>query len=152
VCAFCLQAYGVEIHDNQQPMLVSRCKRRDQREGAPELLYLLPELCTRTGLDDGMRANFNLMKDMGKHTRLDPNRRHEKMHVFRQSIDQNSKATNRLTGWGMQYSRDLVTLTGRQLPSEVILLGSKKTVSTEMILILMPCNTEEEPSFQLCEN
>lgn len=36
-------------------MLISKSSARDRRAGASELVYLVPELCTMTGLTDQMR-------------------------------------------------------------------------------------------------
>lgn len=52
---FSFQRYGVRIRDVNQPMLVSKSSARDRRAGAEELVYLVPELCTMTGLTDQMR-------------------------------------------------------------------------------------------------
>lgn len=128
------QAYQIAVRDLQQPMLVSRPKKKDQREGAPELLYLLPELCIMTGITDEMRNNFSTMRSLATVTKLDPNRRAAKIAEFRNLIQRNEKAQARLKGWGVEFARDLVGLTGRSLPPETIYLGpqgggARKTVS-----------------------
>ena len=43
------QAYGIEVTDPEQPLLVNRPSKKDQRRGDTENKYLLPELCTLTG-------------------------------------------------------------------------------------------------------
>lgn len=104
-------------------MLVSRPKKKDQREGAPELLYLLPELCNMTGLTDDQRANFGLMKDMGVHTRVDPTKKGNEVMGLRRRMDGNEKVVERLKGWGVKFSDNLVKLQGRTLPQETIIMG-----------------------------
>ena len=46
-----LQAYGIDIKDPSQPLLVSKPKKRDirARGGDDSPILLVPELCTRTG-------------------------------------------------------------------------------------------------------
>lgn len=43
-----------------QPLLVSKNIRNGQE------IYLVPEICEMTGLTDANRANFTLMRDLGK--------------------------------------------------------------------------------------
>ena len=106
-----------------QPMLVSRPKRKDQREGAPEMLYLLPELCNMTGLTDEQRANFGLMKDMGVHTRVDPTKKGNEVMGLRNRMNRSDKVKERLSGWGVQFANELTKLQGRMLPEEKIMIG-----------------------------
>ena len=121
-------------------MLVSRPKKKDQREGAPELLFLLPELCTMTGLTDDMKTNFRLMQDLGVQTRVNPTKRAETMNNFRNQIRSNPKAKSRLESWGVQYADNLVNVQGRLLPPESIRLG-EKTVSYFRISVLFLFDT-----------
>lgn len=129
-----MQAYDVEVRDHQQPMLVSRPKKKDQREGAPEMLYLLPELCTRTGLTPAMRENFSVMKDLAVHTRVDPDKRAKTMNDFRQQIQTSAKAQKQLDGWGIKFSSGLVEVRGRQVPSEKIILGPDRGTNRAKIV------------------
>jgi hypothetical protein len=43
------QNYNIQVTDMNQPLLVSRPKKKDIRMGRTEPIYLLPELCTLTG-------------------------------------------------------------------------------------------------------
>jgi len=61
--------YNIPITDFKQPLLVAH----DRRTGKE--LLLIPQLVQMTGLDDEMRANFQLMTEVAKHTRLDPSQR-----------------------------------------------------------------------------
>ena len=115
--------YNITIRDKDQPMIVSRPKRKDQREGAPEMLYLLPELCNMTGLTDEQRANFGLMKDMGVHTRVDPTKKGNEVMGLRNRMNRSDKVKERLSGWGVQFANELTKLQGRMLPEEKIMIG-----------------------------
>lgn len=87
------------------------------------MLYLLPELCTMTGLTDETRADFSVMKDLAVYTRVDPTKRAQSMNTFMDSVMRNQNAKQRLDGWGVKYAPSLLQLKGRQFPPEKILLG-----------------------------
>uniref|UniRef100_A0A1A9W8C2 Piwi domain-containing protein n=1 Tax=Glossina brevipalpis TaxID=37001 RepID=A0A1A9W8C2_9MUSC len=90
------QRYNITIRDQQQPMLVSRPTERNLRGGQEDFIMLVPELCRATELTDSMRSNFRLMKAMGEHTRLNPQRRLERLRNFNQRriiCDQNADWT-----------------------------------------------------------
>ena len=115
--------YNITIRDKDQPMIVSRPKRKDQREGAPEMLYLLPELCNMTGLTDEQRANQNLMKDMGAFTRIDPTQKGNQLLSLRRRMQNCDKVKQRFEGWGVNIDHSLLGLQGRQLVPEKIFMG-----------------------------
>ena len=47
--------YQLRINSDSQPLLVSRPSKRDQNRGDDQPIYLIPELCSMTGLTDSMR-------------------------------------------------------------------------------------------------
>ena len=61
--------YNISVKDFKQPLLVSYDRRTDKE------ILLIPELVQMTGLNDEMRADFKLMAEVAKHTRLDPTQR-----------------------------------------------------------------------------
>ena len=50
--------YGIDIREKNQPLVITKDKKTNRE------IALIPELCNLTGLTDGMRANFNLMKSL----------------------------------------------------------------------------------------
>jgi len=120
------EVHNIKVREAKQPLLVSRPKKKDQRPGAPEVLYLLPELCTMTGITDEVRANFTVMKDLAVHTRIDPTRRVETCNEFMSLLKSNPQAQARLKGWGLEFEKTLVKLDGRVLPLEKIIMGSDR--------------------------
>ena len=50
------------VTDPQQPLLVATPKEKDRRAGRNDIIQLIPELCSMTGLTDNQRANFKLMQ------------------------------------------------------------------------------------------
>ncbi|XP_041985328.1 piwi-like protein Siwi [Aricia agestis] len=112
--------YNIRIKDATQPLLVSRSKARDIRAGLPELVYLVPELCRQTGLADDMRANFQLMRALDKHTKIGPDVRIRKLLDFNRRFTQNKEVVQELGTWSLKLSNELVRFKGRQLPVENI--------------------------------
>jgi hypothetical protein len=113
----------------------------------PMTLNLIPELCTMTGppspsftphipplnppfsipgLSDEMRENFSLMKDMGQHTRVDPESRARNLSTLMEKIRKNKDAMKALEQSGLEFEDNLLMLRGRQLNSETILTYTGK--------------------------
>lgn len=100
----------------------------------------MPELCTMTGelvalccivetkfqyictgLSVEMRENFNLMKDMGQHTRVAPQDRCKHLQELMNKIKHNDEVKQELDGFGLDFEGSLMTFKGRALPPEKIL-------------------------------
>ncbi|XP_071945006.1 piwi-like protein 1 [Antedon mediterranea] len=114
------QVYERKITDLEQPLLVSRPKRREVRAGqqGPEVLHLIPEFCTVTGISDEVRSNFTVMKDLAQHTRVDPKNRAATLNRFLHSISNNKEANSHLERWGLSLDNNLMDIQGRGLPAE----------------------------------
>lgn len=80
---------GVQIQELAQPMLISHATKRDIRRGDTGDRILVPETCFQTGLSDEMRANFRLMKDLGEHLHMAPQKRILKLVEFMKSMVEN---------------------------------------------------------------
>ncbi len=52
--AYYLKKYNIQIKEKRQPLIHWRDKRNPNNE-----IYLVPELCSVTGLNEAQRANFN---------------------------------------------------------------------------------------------
>ncbi|KAJ2950021.1 hypothetical protein O0L34_g11358 [Tuta absoluta] len=113
--------YNIRIQDPNQPLLVYRAKAREIRSGMPELVYLVPELCRQTGLSDEMLANFQLMSALGRHTKIGPDLRIQKLLQFNRRLTQTKEVVQELASWSLKLSNDLVRFKGRQLPPEAII-------------------------------
>ncbi|XP_030846820.1 seawi isoform X1 [Strongylocentrotus purpuratus] len=119
------KSYERVIHDVNQPMLVSRPKKREEKKGVGPA-YLPPELCFLTGLSDDMRADFNVMKDMGQHTRVGPQDRCRTLSGFIKKLSSNEEVKTYLDSWGMEFDKEQVKLTGRVLPPEKLFQRGKQ--------------------------
>jgi aubergine-like protein len=124
------QAYDMDIKDYKQPLLLSLPKARDRRRGQEGPLCLLPELCSLTGLADEVRADFNVMKDLAVHTRIGPGDRVKRLQKFVQDINKNPDSVAEMRNWNLEFSSDLLTMTGRQLPTEKICQNDPRAAYT----------------------
>lgn len=72
------------------------------------------------------------MKAMGEHTRLNPERRIERLRMFNQRLKRSQASVDVLTSWNMELDTNLVELPGRILPPEKIIFGPDRqgTAST----------------------
>lgn len=118
--------YSITIKDPKQPLLVSKAKAQQVRGGSPQEFFLIPELCRLTGITDQMRNNFHLMKAMSEHTRVDPRNRQLRLNDFNQRIHASPESQTALHDFGLNLDKTLVTVTGRQVPKEVILFSERE--------------------------
>ncbi|XP_043281262.1 piwi-like protein Siwi [Venturia canescens] len=126
-----LNKYQLRIRQESQPMLLSRTKARDRRAGLSELVYLVPELCRSTGLTDDMRRDFRMMRELGTHTRLNPNGRIQRLLSFNRRLQNEPKVVQELSEWNLRLDDKLVTLPGKILKPETIHFGQRQTKTTD---------------------
>jgi aubergine-like protein len=77
--------YNQDVTDLSQPLLV----HKDKKTGREVLL--IPELCKMTGLNDAMRADFRLMKDLAQITHTDAQRKANECKNLLESFKKNEK-------------------------------------------------------------
>ncbi|TMW49547.1 hypothetical protein DOY81_005376 [Sarcophaga bullata] len=112
--------YNLRIKDPQQPLLLSKSKERSIRSGDAEVVILIPELCRATGLDDSMRNDFRLMRAMADHTRMNPDRRIDRLKIFNRRLQQTEDSVKILNEWNMKLDDRLVEVEGRILDQQKI--------------------------------
>ncbi|CAH1795347.1 unnamed protein product [Owenia fusiformis] len=119
------RAYGKEIRDRHQPLLINRPKKREQGAHHLEQICLIPELCYCTGLTDSMRQDNRVMKDLASHTRITPEKRIIELRKFIDAVTSNPEVVAMLEGWGLRLHSDIMDTSGRTLPPEDILTGGR---------------------------
>ena len=62
-------AHGVDIKDANQPLLESTFKNS---KGKDQKIYLIPELCVMSGIDDSLIKNQKFMTELAKVTKFNP--------------------------------------------------------------------------------
>ena len=90
-------------------------------------IYLVPELCFMTGLSDEQRANFQLMKALGEHTRQDPKTRTKTLMKFHERMSSTPDIKADLSAWNLELSPKMETIDARTLaPEDILGQGSTK--------------------------
>ena len=126
--------YQIDIKDLKQPLLVHRPKKKMQASptavaGAsdtPETICLLPELCFLTGLNDQIRNDTNLKRDLATFARLSPPQRIESLRKLVTDIRAKPEAYKCITDWGLELEADLFTLPGRVVQRERIFFARRE--------------------------
>ncbi|KAJ6638517.1 Protein aubergine, partial [Pseudolycoriella hygida] len=125
-----LQKHKLRIKDMNQPLLASKSSNRKIRGGEPEIIMLIPELCSATGLTQKMRNDGKLMAALANHTRLAPKVRIEKYIAFNQRLQTTKESVENFNEWNFKLDTNFVNVSGRVLPNETILFGKGKSVLT----------------------
>ncbi|XP_035709089.1 piwi-like protein Siwi [Folsomia candida] len=114
---------GIQLHP-AQPMLVSSPTKRDIRRGDIGDKILPPEICYQTGLNEEMRANFRLMKDLSGHLHMQPQQRIQQTVQFVRRMIESNDVTSELLAWGMRMQGVPCEVQGRQLDQEALCFKS----------------------------
>ncbi|XP_064121148.1 protein argonaute-3-like isoform X1 [Macrobrachium nipponense] len=125
--------YDIKLKDPKQPLLLHRVTKKELKDkGVTKALCLMPELCFLTGLNDEMRADFRVMKDIAQYTRVTPSVRQASLRTFIKNVNENPEARQTLADWGLSLDESLISVEGRVLPPETIYFGSKEVPGNEM--------------------
>lgn len=90
-------------------------------------IYLVPELCFMTGLSDEQRANFQLMKALGEHTRQEPKTRTRTLMKFHERMASTPEIKQDLSAWNLELSPKMEMIDARTLaPEDILGQGSTK--------------------------
>jgi len=114
-----MDKYKIKIQNASQPLLVN-IDRRTRRE-----TLLVPELVQMTGLDDRMRSNFKIMKEVANYTRLEPKQRMEQIQSLNKPL---------ADFFAKEYSITMEqqsSVKGHVLNPPKLLLGNKETLTPE---------------------
>ncbi|KAH8261817.1 hypothetical protein KR038_009051, partial [Drosophila bunnanda] len=122
-----LTKYNIRIRDHNQPLLISKNRDKAQKTNASDVVVLIPELCRVTGLTDNMRSNFQLMRAMSEHTRMNPDRRIERLRKFNHRLQNTTESVKVLRDWNMDLEQNLIELKGRVISAQKIVFQSGKT-------------------------
>lgn len=117
--------YNIQIKDENQPMIKAIEKRGRMKEEIT--IWLVPELCFVTGLTDGMRADFNLMKRIAETTKPRPQDRVGQASKFIETIVKDNLKI--MEQWGLKIEKEPITIETKQLnPGGMIMEGGKKRI------------------------
>ncbi|XP_015367176.1 PREDICTED: protein argonaute-3-like [Diuraphis noxia] len=129
--------YDVEIKNLQQPMLITKPKKKDinsKKVNDLGICCLVPELCNLTGLTDAMKSDFKLMKALQQHTLVTPEVRQNAIIEFVNRINGHEVASKKFRDWGLMMRPVPVKMEGPVYKRETILLGNniRKQVGMNM--------------------
>lgn len=118
--------YGIEIKNLKQPLLKSSTKKKFHKDGkmveVVETVKLVPELVKLTGMEDEERNNFQLMKKMAAHTKMEPEERIEKAQDLLKKL-----AADKDKGDLFTIKPNELTVRSFVLPQPVFEFGQNKT-------------------------
>ena len=115
-------------HHQQYPATAAR--QSSYRRAFPDAgghIYLVPELCTVTGLTDSMRSDYKLMAEIGTITRSGPPSRVAALQKYSNRMSTNVDSAQFLLDWGLTFAPNLLRIQGRTLSPEEILQCNNKT-------------------------
>lgn len=120
--------YDITVRDLKQPLLLSRKSLRIS--GEPEkrevCFLMLPELCCLTGLEDKMRKNYTVMKDLATFTKLSPYQRVLSYKKYIDNVNNTPEAKAVLSQWGLAIDSDPTKVTARLIDEQRIIFGNDK--------------------------
>lgn len=93
---------------------------------------MVPELLLATGLTDAMRNNFQLMRAMAEHTRLDPLKRVERLMKFNNRLNTTEKSKEQFSQFHTKLKSELVEFTGREITQENMFFGEGKESTNDV--------------------
>ncbi|XP_017099105.2 protein piwi [Drosophila bipectinata] len=126
-----LTRYNIRIRDQNQPLLISKSRDKAQKANASEIVVLIPELCRVTGLTDSMRSDFKLMRAMSEHTRMNPDRRIDRLRRFNSRLQTTSESVKVLKDWNMNLDQNLIEVAGRIISPQKIVFNNQKVSAGE---------------------
>ncbi|CAG0881821.1 unnamed protein product [Cyprideis torosa] len=115
--------WRVKITQMTQPLLVSRPTKQARRRGDEvKLAMLIPELCYMTGINEAMRNDFNLKREMLRVTSLEPQRLADRYRLLIRKLTSNADVMRDIEAWGLEFERDLIRFTGRNIGEQTLLM------------------------------
>lgn len=115
--------YGTIIKDVSQPMLVSLPKKKDFHRGSNQPIFLVPEICQMTGLNDSMRKDMNLMKELASHLVMCPAERVKRANAFIARLYADPKIRAEFERWNIKVARTPIQCNGRVVDMDDLLVG-----------------------------
>ena len=125
--------YGIDIKDKSQPLLIHKPKGREN-----EVVYLVPELCYLTGMDEDMKDSDGLRRSMVSRTKTNANEKMENISKIKDLLFNKEKkkgykknatlAPNDIRHeWGIEF-KHFCNAKGRELlPPDITFEGNYTT-------------------------
>ena len=123
--------YTIDIKDKSQPLLIHKPKGREN-----EFVYLVPELCYLTGMDEDMKDKDGLRRSMVSRTKTNANDKMTNISKIKDLLFNKEKKKTKNTiyppqapndirhEWGIQFKHFCTTKGRELLPPEIIFDGN----------------------------
>ena len=132
--------YNLRITNETQPLLVFQMRQQKEMiEGK-----LVPELCSMTGLEDSMRADFNIMRELTSHTILPPEQTFDKQNdlvarIYRTTQPLRANWTSPvevLERNGIQIDQQALKVNAIQFAPPVVTMRGDRTTAVDQSYVL----------------
>lgn len=124
--------YNLKIKDKKQPLFACKPKKRMPGQKGNQSIYLIPELCSPTGLTDSMRMDFKIMRDLATLTRKTPEQRFVEYEKIRQQFMKNVQVKEMMGVWGLRFDKaGFAKADGVKLKPQDVFMNNKKISGTD---------------------
>lgn len=119
-CEYYSKQYNISVRNKNQPMVICKDKKTGQE------IALLPELCNLTGLTDGMRANFQLMKQLSGQLHKSGQVRLDQTKQLMSEIQNQQKVKEFMEEWDMELGKEPLKVNAQRIDAGQIVMGSSR--------------------------
>lgn len=121
-----LTRYGIKIKNSNQPLLLCLNKKKQE-------IYLIPELCLCTGLDEKVRSDFRLMSEISKFSKGTPDSKTKECINIIQNYLECSKKAEKFKDWNISVNNDPLKIQGSKLNAGNYVMGKNDANKPFMI-------------------
>ncbi|CAD8046253.1 unnamed protein product [Paramecium sonneborni] len=119
------QRYNIKLND-KQPLIKTHLRIKGKQED--KMIYLIPELCQLTGLNETVKSNFQVMKEVSRITKPNAQDRIDKSEKFAKQMNSTIKKgsnINILDTWGLKLSSISMNIEAKTVRPGTLLMGNE---------------------------
>lgn len=91
-----------------------------------DIIYLIPELCSATGINKKLMENNELIKHLFNITDLNSEKRAKQFLKLTDEIHNKRNSSQILLNWKIELQKEMKSIEGRVMPRELIKFGNLK--------------------------
>jgi len=128
LCEYYKKKYLLTLKHPDQPLLYTT---KTNRDSTVREIYLIPELCSLTGLPENLYNDRSTLQKLAEHTKLSPDTRKDKGEILLKNFLSVTSAKNELMlkNWNLTIAMQPHEVKGRVLDSQELYLGKGKVLS-----------------------
>lgn len=123
------QAHNITIYDTRQPLLLVKVKKSQLRPGQSEEIFLVPEVCQLTDIPEEMRKNKATLRELSKHTRMNPEDHQNQLKKYADKFMASEKSVKAFRDFGMELEQKPAEIPARVLNPPKVLFGGGSSVA-----------------------